>query len=170
MDSPYLLNKFESWKIKMMEDHGVTEEHLLLVLDSQFDYIAWCVDNPTMPQITIPGFGTLKPSKGLIKRSLRMVVKWRKIKGESYRERAVEMFSKLWPIKNRLLNEKNEEYTAKNWYRHFLESVGAKNIVYKEGRKRWWMQDFPGYTTYKHNPNPRPNYSLRIEKNKKKQN
>jgi hypothetical protein len=149
----------------MMKEYDLSEEHLHLIVEDHFNYVGECMSNPTMPKISLPGFGKFIPSKGQINQSLRLTMRWYRIKGEGYKSRVVGVIKKLWPVRNRLINENNEEYTAKNWRKHFLKSREKDAVVYEEGRKRWWMQDFPGYKLYRRIPSERPNYTLRKDKN-----
>ena len=141
-----ILERLPGWKEKIMEEYGITEKHLLFIVDHAVNWIPDAISNPTMPEIQIKGFGSFRPNLRGIKNSLHMSKRHRIKSGDPTLFK--EKVKKLWPVRNRLINEANGEYTQTNWAKHFKESEGEVYVVYKEDLERFWIDDFPGFQKY----------------------
>ena len=159
-------DRFTGWEEKVREKYNLDEEQFDMLIDYNFAFIRDCMDNPTMPIITIPKFGSFSPKLGRINMSLYLYFRWYKKKGESYRNTIKEKVAIVWPVRNRLVNEAKGEYTASNWSQHFKRSIGSKKIIFEEKLKRFWLQDFPSYKRMMSNTQDRPYYSHKAKEHK----
>lgn len=138
--SSHFVDKWPDWKKETMTETGLSEEHLEFVCDSSFEFINKCISNPTMPTIKISGFGTLKPTVGKINLGVKSAFRWMK-SGNKTKDELRDVIRKLWPIRNRLINEYYGEFTATNWHQYFKASAGERfvqfiNNKYVKARKR----------------------------------
>lgn len=126
-------DKWPEWKKKWMDELGLDEDQFNHVIDSSVDMIAEKMSNPTMPGVVIPRFGKIYPNKSYINSSIWMsILHWKK--GRKTRESLVELIKRLWPIRNRLINEKDGEYTAKNWNQYYKASEGEEYVKFVENK------------------------------------
>lgn len=158
-------DRFKGWKENVQKEYGIDDEHFDLIVEENFAFIAQCIDNPTMPVVSLPKFGTFTPTVGKLSMSVHTTLRWLREKGDSYRKTAQERIKKVWPIRNRLINEKNGEYTSANWAKHFKRSEGRKLIDFKPDLNRYWLNDFPGYSNYTHKDAEKPDYAKKIKPN-----
>jgi len=99
---------------RLEQDHGLSKEDISWIMDQFFkdfkDYLA----DPRLPTIKISNFGKFRPSEK--KLNYRM---WRAIQaykaGKLSREVVVSVIKHLWPIKQRLYDEKAGKETYRTW-------------------------------------------------------
>jgi len=127
--SSHFVDKWPEWKEEKMSKFDLSEEHFEFVCDSSFDFISECISNPTMPILKISGFGTLKPTIGKINLGLKSAFRWNKL-GNKTTEELRNVVRRLWPVRNRLINEYYGEFTATNWHQYFKASAGGSVIQF----------------------------------------
>lgn len=148
--SSHYSNRWPEWKKSKLEETGLSEEKLELLLDSVFDFVKISMENPTMPVIKLGDFANLKPSVGKLTGAVKRAI-WNWRNGNKSREGVVALIKKVWPIRNRLINEYNGEFTAKNWHQYFKASVGKDFIVFVKNRYTKPRTRLTG--TYRHRKN-----------------
>lgn len=159
-----VLERIPGWKERIMEEYDLSEEHVDFIVNHAVNWIPDTIENPTMPEIQIKGFGTFRPNLKVIKSALSQSLRHKKIGANE--QLFEDKVRKLWPIRNRLINEANGEYTQTNWAKHFKESEGEVFIVYKEDLERFWIDDFPGFKKYGNTlRKEKPEYAENIKPN-----
>lgn len=124
---------------------GITKEQGMKILDHFFLTFREFLSDERMPTIFFPGFGLFRPTIGSIRRALRISFRLFK-ENKMPREIAVYRVRKFWPIRKRLIYEKNSENTTRDWYRvptnwteHAIkEDLEAANKYYYGGGKEIW--------------------------------
>lgn len=67
-----------------------------------------------MPKVQITNFGTFTATPGKINHVLRKMIYFNK-KGITSKEKLVNKIKEIWPVKQRLISEKNGEKTWDKW-------------------------------------------------------
>lgn len=134
-------DRWLGWKNKKLEEHNISEEHLHFAINHTFDFIEMAIMNPTMPVIVMENLGTFKPTLSMINASIRYRMRWYR-SGNKSREEIVDDLKRLWPIRNRLINEALGEFTSRNWNQYFLASDGDYiNFIKNEyTTERKWVE------------------------------
>lgn len=128
----HFIDKWPEWKKEMLDKYD-SEDHVELACDSVFDFINHAISNPTMPTVRVPKFGTLRPMVGKLNMGIKSTFRWWK-KGNKTREDVVYIVKKLWPVRNRLINEFYGEFTATNWHQYFRASVDEEFIDFVKNK------------------------------------
>ena len=93
--------------------YSITRDQQEEILESLFKDLKMFISDPRMPKIRLQNFGTFKPCKGQISRSLFKSFWWRGI-GEGTIHSLRKRISWLWAIKQRLIKEEK----IRGPYRH----------------------------------------------------
>lgn len=115
------LRRIEPELKKIAKDHGLEKENLEEMIDDFFLIFKSYLEDPRMPKVQLTNFGTFKPSLGKINHDIRRTMK-RFRAGLTSREVLCEKIERLWPIRNRLINEWNGVHTWSDWKNKKLES------------------------------------------------
>ena len=108
------LQRYRPMLKEISEEHEISEREVEHIVDHFFQTFRESIMDPRMPKIQITKFGTFRPTIGAINRHLRLSF-YNFHHGRISRERMVERIKRVWPIKQRLLKEKNGEATWKEW-------------------------------------------------------
>lgn len=104
------------------EETGLTEDHINDIVDDFFKTKKKFITDPRMPKIQITNWGTFKPALGKINWQIRTAVYYFK-KGNINRNKLNAKIRKLWPVRNRLIIEKNGGETWKQWRSKKIEDA-----------------------------------------------
>lgn len=121
------LRKIEPELKKIAKDHNLEKEQLEELVDEFFITLKGFMEDPRMPRIKLTNFGTFKPSLRKINHDIRRsMIRYRA--GLLKREFLVDKIKRLWPIRNRLINEWNGVHTWDEWKNRSLvaEKYGLK--------------------------------------------
>lgn len=115
------LRRIEPELKKIAKDNDLEKEELEQLIDEFFVVLKGFLEDPRMPKIQLTNFGTFKPSLRKINQDLRRgMARYRA--GLLSKEFLVEKIHRLWPIRNRLINEKRGVHTWKEWKDKKLEN------------------------------------------------
>lgn len=99
---------------QLSEEYDVTEEEVEIILDHFFRTQKELIADARMPKIQITNLGTFKPTIGILNWQLRKTLHLYR-EGTIERDVAVKRISHLWPIKQRLIKEKQGCETWREW-------------------------------------------------------
>ena len=108
------LDQFEGELNRISVKYSVPVKEIRFIVDDFFERLKSWVVSPKMPTIKISNFGTFKPDKGQLTRSLKRMFKTYKL-GYTKPETLSDHIKKLWPIVKRLQKEARKENTWKEW-------------------------------------------------------
>jgi len=106
---------------KVAKEHDMEEEEVEQILDHFFRTLKMFMMDSRIPKIQITNFGTFRTSIALLRWHMRMAF-WYREKGWWNTERVRNKIKKLYPIKNRLVEEKMGKYTYKKWQKIKIEN------------------------------------------------
>ena len=108
------LRRIEPELKQIAKDHNLEKEQLEELVDEFFIILKSYLEDPRMPRVKLTNFGTFKPSLGKINHDIRRsMLRYRA--GLLKKELLIEKIKKLWPIRNRLINEWNGVHTWEEW-------------------------------------------------------
>lgn len=113
--SSKLLKVLDPIIVKNCRKHNITYEEGRLMVAAVLDSIEEYLKDPRLPNVKLPMFGEFKPSIGKIHMSLKASFRNYKRKGISTREYLVARVKRIWPIKQRILKEKEGIETWPTW-------------------------------------------------------
>lgn len=96
------------------EENGLKEDEVYEIVDEFFKTKKKFITDPRMPRIQITNWGTFKPSIGKIYWQIKTAIYYYKT-GAISREKLNDKIRKLWPVRNRLIKEKNKQSTWNSW-------------------------------------------------------
>lgn len=104
--------------------HGITVEEGEFIIGKFFESFRDALTDPRVPKVMLPLFGTFQPKIKYIYRSLRASIRFHK-SGGTTREYLNARIRRIWPVRNRLIEEANKGTTWNSWRK---ESVKEKFI------------------------------------------
>jgi nucleoid DNA-binding protein len=98
----------------LAKKHEIDKEELKQTIDHFFMTMSEFIQDERMPKIFIKNLGTFKPTPGKINQILRKAFKQYR-ENKIPREQLVKKIKETWPVKQRLIQERNGEVTWKEW-------------------------------------------------------
>lgn len=121
---------------KVGKKHGITVEEGELIIDEFFKSFKNAINDPRIPKVKFPCFGTFKPKRSFIYRSLKASIYFHRL-GGSTREYINARVKRLWPVRNRLIEEERGGYTYLKWKKKaFKEHIQKLSDLEKEAKER----------------------------------
>lgn len=108
------LNGFEGELNRISVKYSVPVKEIRYIVDDFFERLKGWIVSPKMPTVKISNFGTFKPDKSQIVRSLKRMIKTYRL-GYTPPETLRRHIMKLWPIRKRLQKEERKQNTWKKW-------------------------------------------------------
>lgn len=108
------LKKLKPVLKELSEKYDLTEDEVDEILDHFFMTLKKYMGHSTMPTIKITNFGTFRPTVSRINWQIGIAFTMMR-KGMRNRLHVENMIRRLWPIKQRLIQEKRGVYTYKEW-------------------------------------------------------
>ena len=99
---------------KVGKKHGITIEEGEFIVDCFFRSFKKAITDPRVPRVMLPMFGTFQPKINYIYRSLRASFRFYR-KGGLTTEYIVARVKRIWPVRNRLIEEQQSKETWKLW-------------------------------------------------------
>lgn len=125
------MSKFKGDLNRLGVKHSITKEQQEEILESFFDDLKMFITDPRMPKIRIQNFGTFRPLRGQISRSLSKSFWFRGI-GQGNIDSLRKRVSRLWAIRQRLLKEEK----IRGDYKHNFVFWHQRTYDWKELEKK----------------------------------
>lgn len=120
------------------EKAGISLEQGTELIDDYFYIIRTFLNDERMPAVYLPIIGKLSPTLGSIRRSVVLTLKLYKT-DKITKDIALYRIKKFWPIRRRLINEKNLKETFNFW-------IDIPASWQKEGIKDLYEKAFAWYS------------------------
>lgn len=99
---------------KIADRYDLDEREVFNILTGYFDNLSKHIKDPGMPKILIPLFGSFKPRVKKINYYIRRYIRDYR-EGKVKRETVFNIIKRLWPVRNRIINENQGKETWKEW-------------------------------------------------------